>query len=529
MFCAVDVPSAGGELSAYLAEAGFSTGTDGCVRRWRIKSNMEKNAHPPREQPPRRRASLGDVIEKAWLAEHSSPLKSPRGLYSPRRGSLPTSSLPPLATEGRRQVSVDPPERHGLGRPISNREPMPERDDPVEPSPRRSGLPPRQPSQGSPEAGERRLLVASSPPRENSRMFPPKPPTSKPAHQPTPRGRRPSFMEVFESAVSKHEEAQQKQREAEAAAVAGKVSQWSKLRLAMVFLSKVRASLAEKAEAQANEPPIAAPAAEAPPAAVASPRQQPRRWQAAAQRATEIPAAAAAPVVAPAAAAAPAAATPRAPNHKVLEVQQLFAVFEAGRTRSRTRSGSLESERRTQGGQGGQGGAPSLSSMVVRSGGDGSFASVLHMVYPQASARDVRRMCSWVAPKKEEAKERTLTAEQRATVKTLFAGFDADASGTLELSELEEAGWGQDGTAELVEIFNRHDADGSGCLNLEQFTLFCQECSMFDDGLLEDAAKKAVADRQARIKKTAAEGAKRGGASQQRRPSLADLAQGRRY
>ena len=327
-------------------------------------------------------------------------------------------------------------------------------------------------------------------------------------------------------AVSKHEEEQQKRREAEAAAAAAaaRASKWSKLRNIVAFQSKVRASLSEKAEtaetaetaekaetaaatvavAQKDEPPIAARAAEVPLVAVVAPRQQ-HRWQAAAQRATAKPAAAA---------AAPAAASPRAPDHKVLEVQKLYAVFEAGRK-----------ERRTVGGQGG----PSLNTMVVRSGGDGSFASVLHMVYPQASARDVKRMCSWVAPKKE-AKERTLTAEQKATVKTLFDGFDADGSGSLELSELEEAGWGKAGTDELVEIFNRHDLEGNGNLTLEQFALFCQECSLFDDGILEDTYKKEAAEAaKARLEKLAAEDAKNRVARQRhRRPSLADLSQERR-
>ena len=83
-------------------------------------------------------------------------------------------------------------------------------------------------------------------------------------------------------------------------------------------------------------------------------------------------------------------------------------------------------------------------------------------------------------PKKEAEGKRVLSDEERAKVKELFDGFDADGSGSIELDELQEAGWGKEGTVEgdsLIELFERHDVEGNGSLNLEQFTDLVQASS----------------------------------------------------
>ena len=100
------------------------------------------------------------------------------------------------------------------------------------------------------------------------------------------------------------------------------------------------------------------------------------------------------------------------------------------------------------GGSVGNGGKSTFRQMSLRSGGDGSFVAVLRMLYPQALAVEVRQMVEWVTPKRACDDRAALTAEQQAEVKELFDGFDADGSGTLELEELQEAGWGEEGTVD---------------------------------------------------------------------------------
>ena len=95
------------------------------------------------------------------------------------------------------------------------------------------------------------------------------------------------------------------------------------------------------------------------------------------------------------------------------------------------------------------------------------------------------------------------------------ARYALAGSGTIELEELTEAGWGKLGTAEgdaLKAAFERHDTVGEGSLSLEQFTALVQEFSMLGDGFLPKAKRAPPPD----VRDLA-----------MKRPSLSDLAQER--
>ena len=179
-------------------------------------------------------------------------------------------------------------------------------------------------------------------------------------------------------------------------------------------------------------------------------------------------------------------------------------------------------------------GAKSLRQMIVMSGGDGSFASLLKCLYPLAPPRELKQMLEWGAPKQdgtaEDSKQKQhVTEEQRREIHELFSFFDADGSGTIELEELQEAGWGTEGTADgdaLREAFELIDTEGTGSLSLQQFEKLVVECSMLDDGLLGRAYVKQVKSTQVPEDAEPTPEQRRRSSDQQRlqrRPSLADI------
>ena len=168
-----------------------------------------------------------------------------------------------------------------------------------------------------------------------------------------------------------------------------------------------------------------------------------------------------------------------------------------------------------------------LRQLAIKSGGDGSFTSVLKMYYPSASTDELQEMLAWVEEKQEEEQ---LTEEQRREVKRLFDGIDKDHSDSVELAELQEMGWGgqlRDLGGILQALFTKHDTQRCGSLDLEQFVKLVQDCSLLDKNFLEAIAQRQARVRQAKVfdTKHIEEQMLRGSGTQRPRPCLEDLMQ----
>jgi len=172
-------------------------------------------------------------------------------------------------------------------------------------------------------------------------------------------------------------------------------------------------------------------------------------------------------------------------------------------------------------------GVKSLRQLVLLRGGDTSqFSSVLKCMFPLMSASEMKTMLEWVAPKAERINEETqqMTDAHRIEARVLFGlDVDLDGSGSIELAELQEAGWGAKGTEEgrkLKEAFERLDVDRVGSLKLQQFEMLAVECYITTPG---GGLSAKVTDKQRRSALRAFAAKKVAAGESARRPSLSDL------
>lgn len=151
------------------------------------------------------------------------------------------------------------------------------------------------------------------------------------------------------------------------------------------------------------------------------------------------------------------------------------------------------------------------------------FKQVLRACYPQLTNADLEERLGWVAKHEAELSAlRQLSADQKKAVHSLFARLDADGSGSIELNEVQVAGWGAKGTPEgalLVAMFKKTDLNEDRALDVDEFTQFVEECATLIgfEQILERAQRSAMAG-----------GVERPKFNPDSRPSLSDISGHRR-